>query len=67
VERESQALGERQAHVIHQPGDGRLFLISTKLPRELAGHYYWWLAVGLVMFFGCGTIAASMVINHVLK
>ena len=60
--------GLRCARLIH---DVPLSNIGTAAqgytPRELAGHYYWWLTVGLVMFFGCGAIAASMVTNHVLR
>ena len=65
-ERESRAPGDHQANIIHQPADGRVFLISTIHPRDLAGRYYLWLAVGLILFFGCGAVAASMVFNHAL-
>lgn len=64
-ERESQAIGDRQANIIHRPADGRLFLILTIHPMDLAGHYYWWLAVGLVMSIECGVLAALMVIERV--
>lgn len=30
--------------------DGRRFVISTFLPEQLAGHYQWYLSVGLAMF-----------------
>jgi hypothetical protein len=66
-EKESRALGDRQANIIHQPADGRMFLISTIHPKELAGHYYWWLGLGLVMFVGCGALAAWMITSHLFK
>lgn len=31
--------------------DGRTFVISTLLPAQLAGHYQWYLGLGLAMFF----------------
>ena len=64
-ERESQALEDRQAYIIHRPEDGRVFLISTIHPKDLAGHYYWCLGLGLVMFIGCGVFAALMVMERV--
>lgn len=64
--READAHAGSQMHVVHDPGDGRTFLISTVPPAELTGHYYWCLAGGLVLFLGCGAGAAWMIVRHLV-
>ncbi len=66
VEREAREANKGQIHIVHRPADDRIFLVSTIPPKQLAGHYYWWLTIGLAMFFGCGAAAFVMIKNHVI-
>ncbi len=41
-----------ELHVMHLPGDGRLYLISDLAPKKLAGRYRLWSWFHIVIFFG---------------
>ncbi len=47
---------EKDANFMHQPGDGRLYLISNLPPEKLATRYAIWTWLHLAIFFGalCG-------------
>jgi len=48
--REAQA--QPDIHIISQPRDGKLFLISNLTPDRLSGRYLFWAWVHLIIFFG---------------
>ncbi len=52
VQRQKGALDASEAHVVRQPTDGRLYLISDLDPNRLARRYGLWAALHLVVFLG---------------
>lgn len=46
-----------QLHRLSAPGLGRHFLLSTRAPAHLAGHYRFWRSVGLTFFLGGGAVS----------
>ncbi len=55
-----------QRHLIYCPSDGRRFIISTLPPEELAGHYRFYLCIGLLMFGMCLPVLASMTLRRLI-
>jgi hypothetical protein len=50
-ERAADSAGTQGVHLVSSPADGRRFVISNFAAEKLAGHYRWYLALGLAMFF----------------
>jgi hypothetical protein len=53
-------------HLIFRPDDGRPFLISSVAPAALAGHYRYWMVLGLLLFLGCGAVSAALILGRML-
>lgn len=53
-------------HLVFRPHDGRPFLISSVAPAELAGHYRFWMVLGLLLFLVCGAVSAAMLLGRML-
>ena len=51
ADKAAEAMEEAGMNTLSPPPDGRRFVISTLLPEQLAGHYRWYLSVGLTMLF----------------
>jgi len=45
------AQAQPDIHIIRQPADGKLFLISNRTPAELSRRYQYWSALHLALFF----------------
>ncbi len=55
---QQQALGQgAQRNLISYPTGSRHFLISSRKPAKLVGHYRWWRNIGLGLFFAAGAAA----------
>ncbi|MDD5247717.1 MAG: hypothetical protein PHY45_01945 [Rhodocyclaceae bacterium] len=60
VERmEREANRQSDIHLLRQPDDGRLYLISSLPPEQLSRRYRWWSLAHLAIFFGALAGAAS--------
>lgn len=53
-------------HLVFEPDDGRPFLISSIPPAALAGHYRYWMVLGLLLFFACGAVSAALLLGRML-
>lgn len=54
-----EARRQSELHALRCPQDGRLYLLSSLSPQQLARRYRWWSAAHLVIFFGALTGMAS--------
>ena len=50
---------QSELHALRRPQNGRLYLISSLSPQQVARRYRWWSAAHLVIFFGAMTGMAS--------
>jgi hypothetical protein len=48
-ERAGESAGMEGVHIVSLPAHGRQFVLSNLAPDKLAGHYRWYLGVGLAM------------------
>lgn len=53
-----------QRHLVYCPSDGRRFVISTLSPEKLAGHYFFNMAIGLMLFIACLSVFAAMTLSR---
>jgi hypothetical protein len=49
-EKAADSAGSEGVHLLSAPADGRRFIISNIAPDKLAGHYRWYLGLGLALF-----------------
>ena len=56
-QREAEIRAQPLLHRILAPDLGRHFLLSTRPPESLAGHYRFWRNFGLGFFLGGGALA----------
>jgi hypothetical protein len=54
--REAQLQAQPVVHRVMAPDPGFQYLVSSRPPAELAGHYRFWRAFGLALFFGAGSV-----------
>ncbi len=59
-QKETELISRPIAHRISAPEHDRHFLLSTRPPETLAGHYRFWRSLGLVFFLGGGALAIWM-------
>ena len=56
-QREAKIREQPVRHHLRVPGQGRHFLLSSRAPEQLAGHYRFWRSLGLGVFLGGGSLA----------
>ena len=56
-QQEAAVRAQPMLHRITAPDQGRLYLLSTRPPQNLAGHYRFWRSLGLGFFLGGGALA----------
>lgn len=65
VAREQNEFAETgQRHMVYCPSDGRRFVISTLPPEKLAGHYFFHMITGLLLFITCLAVFAAMTLTR---
>lgn len=58
--KETEIQAQPVVHRIMPPEHGRQYLLSTRPPESLAGHYRFWRGTGLALFLGGGALAVWM-------
>lgn len=58
------AQAQPDIHIIRQPADGKLFLISNRTPAELSRRYQYWSALHLALFFASLALIAWLQQAH---
>lgn len=56
-EKEAEQLAAPTVHRVMKPDRGFHYLISSRVPAALAGHYRFWRGAGLTLFLGAGAAA----------
>lgn len=63
AKKQTEVHNQSDVHILSQPRDDKLFVISNLSPEKIARHYLYWVWGNLLLFFG-GLIGLGWVLQH---